>query len=264
MRPVAVVGNLSLDSVDGGPLRIGGGAYYGALALRLLGRRGHVVARYASADRAKLLPQLAALGIPVTVVPGLSTARFTLSYDGDRRDIRVDALGDPWDRADARAALAAAGRVAWVHVAPLARGEFGAEALAELSRGPRLSLDGQGLVRAPRLGPLELDRDHDPDVLRCVSVLKLAEEEAALVADSGRVPEVTITRGSRGSLVVCGGARTGVPAHAVDGVDPTGAGDVFAVGYVAARADGLVPSAAARRATALVARLLASRRRADT
>ena len=37
MRPVAVVGSLSLDRVEGGPPRIGGGPYHCGRALRILG-----------------------------------------------------------------------------------------------------------------------------------------------------------------------------------------------------------------------------------
>ena len=43
--------------------------------------------------------------------------------------------------------------------------------------------------------------------------------------------------------------------------DPTGAGDAFAVAYLASRADGHAPAASARRATALVATLLSGRAR---
>jgi sugar/nucleoside kinase (ribokinase family) len=45
------------------------------------------------------------------------------------------------------------------------------------------------------------------------------------------------------------------------GVQTTGAGDVFMVGYVAARSDGEAPKAAAERASELVARMLDARKR---
>ena len=43
------------------------------------------------------------------------------------------------------------------------------------------------------------------------------------------------------------------------GVDPTGAGDAFAVGYLAARSAGEPPLAAAHRASELVMELLSRR-----
>jgi len=50
------------------------------------------------------------------------------------------------------------------------------ETLAELARGRTVSLDGQGLVRRPRVGLLEQDREFDPEVLRHVSIVKLSED----------------------------------------------------------------------------------------
>jgi sugar/nucleoside kinase (ribokinase family) len=195
---------------------------------------------------------------------GSSTAAFSFHYEGDRRVMTVDALGDPWTTAD----LHGLERTDWVHVGALARSDFPAETLAALARDRRVSFDGQGLVRPARTGPLELDGDYDPEVLRHVSILKLAEEEAeALVGEPDEdalrslgVPEVVLTQGSRGSLVLADGKLAQVPARAVGGeTDPTGAGDAFAAAYLVSRSTGHAPTAAARRATALVAGLLGRR-----
>ena len=192
---------------------------------------------------------------------GSSTATFSFRYEGDRRVMEVKALGDPWTTAD----LHGLERADWVHVGGLARSDFPAETLAALARERRLSFDGQGLVRPARTGPLELDADYDPEILRHVSILKLAEEEARVLVgepdeDALRslgVPEVVLTLGSQGSLVLADGKLERVPARAVSGeVDPTGAGDAFAVAYLASRSTGHAPAAAARRATTLVAGLL--------
>ena len=154
-------------------------------------------------------------------------------------------------------------RVEWLHVAPLLRGDVDAALLERLAHGRRLLLDGQGLVRRREPGPLSLDDDFDRDLLRHVAALKLAEEEAEVVAggtDVGSlralgVPEVVVTYGLAGSLVITRDDAEHVRAHAVE-ADPTGAGDAFAVSYAAARADGHGPVSAARRATAVVAALL--------
>jgi sugar/nucleoside kinase (ribokinase family) len=102
-----------------------------------------------------------------------------------------------------------------------------------------------------------LDDDFDRDLLRHIWVLKLADEEAAVVGDIAAlgVREVLVTHGSRGSTVYCGGRKEFVPAHRVDR-DPTGAGDAFMAAYVVARSAGFSPVGAARRATAVVASLL--------
>jgi sugar/nucleoside kinase (ribokinase family) len=109
----------------------------------------------------------------------------------------------------------------------------------------------------PEIGPLRLDADFDPDVLRHVSMLKLADEEAEVLGDPAAlgVREVVVTHGARGSTVYVGGRREFVPAHAID-ADPTGAGDAYSVAYIVGRSAGFAPAGAARRATAVVASLL--------
>jgi sugar/nucleoside kinase (ribokinase family) len=260
--PLALVGNLSRDVVDGGPPRIGGGAFHGARALRALGARASVVARCAAPDRPAYLRHLATVGLPARVVRGEATTAFAFRYEGDRRIMEVTHAGDSWTPTD----LSAIEPRAWVHVAPLLRDDFPAETIAALARGRRVSYDGQGLVRARETGPLRLDADFDPDLLAHLSILKLAEEEADVVL--GRVdestvatlgvPEVLVTYGSRGSLVFADGRMTEVPAWPV-ARDPTGSGDAFSAAYLAARAGGHAPVAAARRATGLVGALLTGR-----
>jgi sugar/nucleoside kinase (ribokinase family) len=104
---------------------------------------------------------------------------------------------------------------------------------------------------------LQLDADFDPAVLEHVSILKLAEEEAAVLGgvEGLGVPEIVVTLGSRGSIVYAGGAEVHVPARPLPR-DPTGAGDAFATAYLAGRAAGHAPAAAASRATAVVGAIL--------
>ena len=265
MRPLAVVGNLSLDRVDGGEPRPGGAPFHAARALRVLGRPAIVAAKGADADRRVLLPPLVRLGLPVLWRGGGSTAAFSFHYAGDLRSMVVDTLGPSWTAAD----LHGLERADWVHVGGLARSDFPAETVAALARDRRrLSFDGQGLVRPARTGPLALDAEYDPEVLRHVSILKLAEEEARVLvgepdADALRslgVPEIVVTFGSEGSRVLAEGRLERVPAQQVGGeVDPTGAGDAFIAAYLVSRSSGYAPVPAARRATALVAGLLGRR-----
>ncbi|HXY83988.1 MAG TPA: PfkB family carbohydrate kinase [Gaiellaceae bacterium] len=264
MPPLALVGNLSYDLIDGQPPRIGGAPLHCARGLRALGAAATIVARCAPVDEPRFRRGFAELGLPVTLIPGTATTTFSFTYDGDRRVMRVEAVGDVWSEDD----VSAVPPGAWVHVGGLLCGDFAPEAIARLARGRRLSLDGQGVTRSRRLGPLRLEPDPDPSVLRHVTILKLAEEEAEALAGSldGDAlaalgpPEVLVTFGSRGSLVVADGRASKVPAHAID-ADPTGSGDVFAAGYLAGRAAGLAPVAAARRATALVGSVLRGERR---
>jgi sugar/nucleoside kinase (ribokinase family) len=260
---LGVVGNLAVDVIDGGPPRIGGGAFHCARALRALQAPAVIVTKCAEQDRPALVPRLAALGLPVEWRPAERTAAFSMRYDGDRRLMTLETLGPVWTPDDVREWVnRALGRAEWVHVSGLARSDFPAETLAELARGRRVSLEGQALVRRAATGPLTLDAEFDPAVLEHVSVLKLAEEELRAL---GREPqelgvrEVLVTHGSRGAVVWAGGKLEEVPAQPVRDVDQTGAGDAFVAAYLVSRYAGLQPVAAARRATSLVASLLAGR-----
>ena len=252
---ISLIGNLSRDLLPGEPPRAGGGPFHGARALQRLGAQARIIARCAAEDQDSLLPALIRLGTPVVCVPGKATATFSFSYHGDRREMRVEAIGDTWLPADVPQLSSA---VRWVHIAPLARSEFPVETLAAIGRGRRISFDGQGLVRVPEVGPLQLNDDFDPDLLRHVWVLKLADEEAEVLGDISALPvrEVAVTHGSLGATLYVDGHREEIPAHYHAG-DPTGAGDAWATSYVVGRNAGFAPVGAARRATAVVASLLA-------
>lgn len=258
MRGIAVIGNLSRDTIDGGPPRVGGAPYHAARALRLLGGNSRIVARCAQADRRSLVGPLAALGVPFDWLPAPSTATFELRYTGQERELTVADPGAPWGVEDVRAV----GRADWVQVGALTRDDFTADVLAALARNSRLALDGQALVRPAAAGPLVLDADFDPGVLRHLTVLKLNEEEVATLGGETRVaelgvPEVLITRGSApGALVLTHGVHEQILVRPVAVTDPTGAGDAFLAAYVWARAAGHRPGSAARTAATTAARVL--------
>ena len=263
MPPLALVGNLSFDLIDGGPPRVGGAPFHCGRAWRALHVRVTTIARCAPEDERRFRRSFARLGLPVHFVPGRATTTFSFTYEGDRRIMRVERVGDVWSPDD----VVDVPHGAWVHVAPLLRGDFPPRTLASIARGRRVSLDAQGLTRVRERGQLKLEPEPDLEpFLRHVSILKLAEEEAvALVGglDPEALaalgpPEVVVTFGSRGSLVVAGGNATEVTARHVE-ADPTGSGDMFAAAYVASRASGYAPTAAARRATGLVGALLRGR-----
>jgi sugar/nucleoside kinase (ribokinase family) len=253
---IALIGNLSRDFLPGGPPRAGGGPFHGARALQRLRVPARIVVRCAANDRNDLVTPVVRLGSPVRYVGGKSTATFAISYEGERRRMIVEALGDSWTPADLPQLPST---VRWVHVAPLARSDFPSRTIAALARRHRVSFDGQGLVRVPETGELRLDADFDTDILRHIWVLKLADEEAAVIGDVARLPvrELLVTHGSRGATLYLGGKEQEIAAHAIDG-DPTGAGDAFMTAYIVARSTGFSPSGAARRATAVVASLLRS------
>jgi sugar/nucleoside kinase (ribokinase family) len=257
VRAFAVIGNLARDTIDGGTPTVGGAPFHAARALRLLGGTFRMVARCAVADRRELVGPLAALGVPWTWRPAERTAAFALAYSGEDRELSITDPGSPWTPEDALAI----GRADWVHVGALTRSDFAPQVLALLARDRRLALDGQALVRPARTGPLVPDADFDPDTLRHVTVLKLNEDEVSTLGGQEQVeqlgvPELLLTRGSTGALLVTGGTSEHVPVRRVETADPTGAGDAFLAAYVWARASGHRPASAARHAATTAARVL--------
>lgn len=265
---VTVLGNLAIDRIDGRPPSPGGCPSFAALPLAAIGG-GRIVTRAAAADAAFFDDVLTGSGVPVELLPAPSTSAFGLHYDGDDRTMTVDAIGPQWSPADLDVAAL---RTEWVHVSSLLRTDFPSATLAALrSRGHRVAYDGQGLVRAAVVGALQIDAQFDHTVFTALDVLKLADDEAAVLTGGAPfdeahaaalgVPEIVVTYGSRGCDLFTGGARDHVPpAFAVRGVHATGAGDTFTVAYVAARARGDAPRVAAEAASQLVSELLQVRR----
>ena len=257
MRGIAVIGNLSRDTIDGGAPRVGGAPFHAARSLRLLGGSSRIVARCAQAERRALVGPLASLGVRFEWLPAPSTAAFELTYSGEEREMSIADTGSPWTLADARAV----GRADWVQVGALTRDDFPEEVLASLARDRRLALDGQALVRPAATGALVLDGDFDPALLRHVTALKLNEEELEVLGGEERavalgVPELLLTQGSTGALVLARGVRERIPVRRIDTADPTGAGDAFLAAYVWARAAGHRPGSAGRHAATTAARVL--------
>ena len=273
MRPqlvngVTVLGNLAIDVIDGAAPSPGGCASFAGVALEHAGGAGQIVAMGAPEDHQLFAGVLDRFGSLVRIIDSDRTAGFRLDYvDVDHRAMTVAALGPIWGSAEVEAADPT---TTWVHLAPLLRADFPESTLALLvDRGHRVAYDGQGLVRADRVGPLSVDNDYPHGLLRDISVLKLAEDEAVIVADGEfdvataqrlGVPEILVTLGSEGCDIYTDGDVVRVPAAwRVTGVQATGAGDMFTACYVANRATGADPVAAAERASELVARELEKR-----
>jgi sugar/nucleoside kinase (ribokinase family) len=264
MTAIAALGHLTRDVVAGGEPRPGGGVFWSTRALARLGADAAVHASSSAEDRPALLPPLEAFGLPVTWYESSTTTAYSFHYEGDRRIMWQDAVGDPWPP---ERAVEAAGDATWINVCALTRTDFPPETLAALAEsGRQLLVDLQGLVRTASVGPLHTD-EHIGDVLHHIEVLKLNDEEAETLvgsADPERlrdlgVPEVVLTLGSQGAWVITPALVEHVAAVPVEGeVDPTGAGDTYSVTYIVRRAAGAEPVEAARAAAETVSAFLAS------
>ncbi len=265
---VTVLGNLAIDRVNDDPPTPGGCPAFAGLALEMAAGGGRVVTRAAPQDSRIFAELLNGYRVAITMLAAGRTSAFGLRYSGEERVMTVDAIGERWTPDDLKSAAV---DTRWVHVAPLLRSDFPSDTLRHLkASGHLVGYDGQGLVRAARLGTMTVDAAYDVTILDSITVLKLADEEAEVVA-RGRfgervakclqVPEILVTSGSGGCDLYVQGHVEHVPAAwVVADVHTTGAGDVFTVAYLTGRADGASPRASAERASALVARMLEGRR----
>jgi sugar/nucleoside kinase (ribokinase family) len=270
MPRAAIVGNLVLDVVAGAPERPGGMVWYCARALSEIDPDADVVlvCRSAAEDREALVPRLEEFGFPVYWQAAEQTTRFSFHYEGDKRIMAIDSIADPWTPADIAGWVGdAIGDAPWVIVGALTRADFPLETLAALTaKGHGLVVDAQGLVRQGRVGPLVSDGGIDRAVLGHITALKLNDEEAEQLCGgtdeaslrSLGIPEIVLTLGSEGAVIISGEITTHVDAVPIDGpVDPTGAGDSFLLSYAAARERGAGPHEAGRIASRFVSTIIA-------
>ena len=238
-------GHVTLDRVDG-RLAPGGSVYYAANAYRALGAR----ARALTAAGPDFPAATALQGIEVHAVPARETTRFVNAYlPGGRRVQRVEAVAQPLDPST----LPLGWREAdLLHIAPVL-GEIRPRDILRLGRARVVGLSVQGLVRA--VGPdgavVQPRWEIGPGDLAGVDAALLGEDDlvgqgdlVAHLADA--VPIVVLTHGARGCEVISRGRTQRVGVHAAREVDPTGAGDVFAAGFLLGLARGMAPLEAAR------------------
>lgn len=146
----------------------------------------------------------------------------------------------------------------WIHVPGLEEAVRLEGALARARRhGARISVSGSWSPQ--QLGRLRERNNQDWDLL------VLNEKEAlAACGDIENVPQllagaagsVVVTRGANGAGGVLEGVALHVPAIPVPVVDPTGAGDAFCGGMLAALIRGAAPEAALRHGSSAAAQIL--------
>lgn len=91
---------------------------------------------------------------------------------------------------------------------------------------------------------VKLLEDGDVDILfaneaEIMSLNETEDFEAAVAATAPKVPLLVVTRSEKGALAIAGGERVEVAAEPIDKVvDTTGAGDLFAAGFLTGQAQG--------------------------
>ncbi|ACG74303.1 PfkB domain protein [Anaeromyxobacter sp. K] len=241
---VLACGHVTLDRA--GEVQVpGGSAWYAGHTWRGLGARVRVLTAAGPE-----LPAAALAGLEAVVLPAPRTTAFENRYGpGGVRAQRVEAAAPPLDPG----ALPGGWRDADVlHLAPVL-GEIDVPAFTAAVRARVVGLGVQGLVRAvlpggevaqPRWEPA-------PGALAGVDAVFVGEDDLRgqgdLVARLARaVPIVVLTRGARGCEVIARGRARRVGVSPAREVDPTGAGDAFAAGFLFGLARGDAPVDAAR------------------
>ena len=118
------------------------------------------------------------------------------------------------------------------------------EAARNSGRTVALALSAIFLMDMYRDDFLKLLDDGLVDILFCnegeaAAMMQGMDLDAATEALAARVPLLVVTHGEKGAVAVSGGRRYSVPAERVDRVvDTTGAGDLFAAGFLAGQVEG--------------------------
>lgn len=181
----------------------------------------------------------------VLVASGDKTTEFVNKYSQDgTRSQEVEGIAEPIKIEDFPESFYKAKAV---HFGPIIN-EIDAKLIRRIhSAGPLVSLDPQGYCR--KLDGRKIVAKpwkEAKDILSYVHFLKTTEKELKLVASSCRDEEeavmwimnqgpniLIVTRGARGASVFTKWEEISIPAPSTSTVDPTGAGDVFALTFLA-------------------------------
>ncbi|HVF37953.1 MAG TPA: adenosine kinase [Sphingomicrobium sp.] len=154
----------------------------------------------------------------------------------DTDSVDMDAVADAgilylegylWDPADPRAAMEAA-----------------IEAAHEAGRKVAFTLSDSFCISRHRADFLRLIEEEKIDILFAneAEIVELAgtdDFEAAIASIAPRVPVLVVTRSEKGAIALAGDERASVSAEPIERlVDTTGAGDLFAAGFLAGQARG--------------------------
>ena len=133
----------------------------------------------------------------------------------------------------------------WDPAEPRAAMEAAIEAAHAAGRKVAFTLSDTFCVDRHRDGFWQLLRDGKVDILfaneaEAASMAMVNDVEEAIACLAKVVPTLVVTRSEAGATAIAGGERADVPAEPIERlVDTTGAGDLFAAGFLAGEARGL-------------------------
>lgn len=225
-----VVGHLVIDRIVKGQeveIRIGGGAYYSALALskfcevKVLTSVGRDFPR-------EWLDELERAGISLRVLPSQLSTSYELRYlDGNRRELRLLSRAGNIEDIEIES-----GEFDLVLLNPVA-GEVSPHTVSKLiSTKIPVSVDVQGFIRVPEIGPLRL-RKIDASFLKGAKVLHSDEAEFRYLSgfSPSDVEVLLLSRGLEPGTAYLRGRSYRYYPLKVDVSESTGAGDVFLASF---------------------------------
>ena len=250
-----IAGHLTRDLTPDGGWRLGGAAFYAARTASLRGLRVAVVT--SAPDDVAVAARAALPGVALRVVPSLHATTYENIYHDGGRSQFLRAIAEPLSER----AIPQSWRSAPIALlAPVAReldpdiaGTLRCATLGVAPQGWLRQSDEKGLVRPSILV------ERASDLLSSCSALILSREdltgpdatsdaltraEETLRAWSTRTAHLVVTRGREGAELWRGGRMELFPAFPANEVDPTGAGDVFAMTFLCAVAHGVSPEQA--------------------
>lgn len=250
---ICCIGHITLDKIitpRHTAYMPGGTAFYFGHAMARLGDPSFRLVTAMAVSEKKAAADLRNAGVDVTVLPSHNSVYFENTYgeNSNNRTQRVLAKADPFTveaLKDAEASI--------FHLGTLLADDFPVEAIEELAKRGRVSVDAQGYLREVRGDKVyAVDWADKERALRHISILKANEHEmesltgltdprqAALRLAEMGVEEVVLTLGDQGSLIYAGGKFYEIPAYPpADVVDATGCGDTYMAGYLYNRAKGV-------------------------
>lgn len=245
-----VLGHLTRDEQPDGSFTLGGAVTFAAIAARNLGYRvGILTSAAEDFPEAELLHD-----IEIVRIPSPTTTTFRNTYTGIKRRQYVRDIAQPLTAANLpeewrRAKIALLGPLAGEIGPDLVRAFSEETVVGVLPQGWMRQWDETGRVRGRAWSEA-------PDILPHVDVLILSEEDLGIHLDrlssyESLTPLIALTRGARGVIIYRQHQEpVEVPAFPTRVVDPTGAGDSFAAGFLIALHETNDPLQAARFANA--------------
>ncbi|WP_297092511.1 PfkB family carbohydrate kinase [Thermococcus sp.] len=224
-----LVGHLVVDTIVKGSkfeTRIGGGAYYSAIALSNF-CDVEVLTSVGEDFPDGWLDELRALGIKLRIIPSEKSTAYELRYlDANRRELSLLSVAE-------RITELPKGRYDMIVLNPVA-GEIPPETVEEAkTRSPFVAADVQGFIRSPRPGKVRLI-EIDASFLDGLKVLHADLAEIGYLRNfgPGDAEVLLVTNGAQpGFAYLRGKGYTYRPVE-VDVEESTGAGDVFLAGFV--------------------------------